>query len=88
MADNSNSLVDWLVNIGLAKQLNNNDILSGNTLNLVMLKIIANHNFILNASNTAVNRINNWNNLMYLFFNLEKSCKKLAYELLKNKNRT
>lgn len=63
MTDNG-SLVDWLSKLGVAKELNNLDILSGLTLNLVLSKIIPNYTVKLPPANTASTRINNWNVVM------------------------
>lgn len=64
MADNG-SLIDWLSKLGIAKELNNIDILSGFTVNLTLSKIIPNYTVKLQAANTASTRINNWNIVMY-----------------------
>lgn len=64
MADNG-SLIDWLSKLGIGKELNNIDILSGFTVNLTLSKIIPNYTVKLQAANTASTRINNWNIVMY-----------------------
>jgi len=46
--------------------LTNDDILSGNTVNTILKKTVPNYktDFVTPAS--AVNKISNWNNLMYI----------------------
>jgi hypothetical protein len=36
----NNSIVDWLLQLGIKNELNSGDILSGNTVNLVMKKTV------------------------------------------------
>ena len=62
----SGSLVEWLSKLGVSKELNNNDILSGVTVNSTLKKIIPGYNLHLPNTNTASTRINNWNSVMYL----------------------
>lgn len=64
MTDNTTSLADWLIKIGANKEMNSLDLLSGITVNAVMQKVVSNHALQLNPSNTAVNRVNNWNAVM------------------------
>lgn len=72
MTDNG-SLFDWLSSLGVTKELNNVDILSGMTVNATLSKIVPNYTVRLPASNTASTRINNWNTVMYCFLDLATS---------------
>jgi hypothetical protein len=67
------SLVDWLSKIGITRELNNSDILGGITINAALTKVVPNYNVRLSATNTAANRVNNWNTLMYKTNNPEHS---------------
>ena len=61
----SASLADWLSELGVARQLNNSDIMSGVTVNTVLTKIVPKYSHKLAGGNTAATRISNWNGLMY-----------------------
>lgn len=69
MSQNS-SLFDWLSSIGVTKELNNVDILSGVTVNATLAKIVPNYTVRLPTSNTASTRINNWNTVTYRYIDL------------------
>ena len=58
------SLIDWLESIGLAKHLNNADILSGVMVNQVLTKMMENYHVRLGETNTAATRIENWNTVV------------------------
>ena len=64
----SGSLVDWLSKLGVSKELNNNDILNGVTINSTLKKIVPNYTLQISSNNTASTRINNWNLVMYINF--------------------
>lgn len=72
----STSLVDWLTKIGVTRELNNSDILGGITVNVALSKVVPNYNVKLSATNTAVNRVNNWNTVMYLINKAVRSWKR------------
>lgn len=55
------TLIDWLEGLGLARHLNNADILAGITVNHVLAKIIDNYHVRVGETNTAATRIENWN---------------------------
>lgn len=59
------SLLEWLNKLGITKELNNNDILSGITVNATLAKLIPNYTVHLPNANTASIRINNWNTVVY-----------------------
>ena len=59
------SLLNWLSKLGIAKELNNYDIIGGITVNSVLSKIVTGYALKMTSTNTAATRINNWNNLMY-----------------------
>jgi hypothetical protein len=63
--NDSTSLVDWLSKIGITRELNNSDILGGITVNAALSKVVPNYTVRLSSTNTAVNRVNNWNTIMY-----------------------
>lgn len=85
MADNG-SLIDWLSKLGIGKELNNIDILSGFTVNLTLSKVISNYTVKLQAANTASTRINNWNTVMYLWMDLAMNSKKWELKLAISKS--
>ena len=58
------SLADWLSEIGVVRELNNSDIMSGVTVNAVLTKINPKYSYKLAPGNTAATRISNWNGLM------------------------
>lgn len=70
------SLIEWLEALGLAKHLNNADILTGVTVGQVITKIIDKYHVKLGESNTASTRIDNWNTLVYLYDNIASSYRK------------
>ncbi len=76
----SNSLEEWLNKLGVSKELNNNDILGGVTINAVLTKIITNYTVRISTTNTASARINNWNIVMYLLCYVATSCRRLECE--------
>jgi hypothetical protein len=75
MTDNG-SLLDWLSSLGISKELNNLDILSGTTVNATLTKIVPNYTVRLPPSNTASTRINNWNTVMYSSSDSETSSRR------------
>jgi len=74
------SLVDWLSKIGITRELNNSDILGGITVNATLTKVVPNYNVRLSATNTAANRVNNWNTIMYKMSNLVHNL--ISWELM------
>lgn len=60
-------IVEWFVSLGISDLLTTDDILSGNTLHTILKKTVNGYknDFAMPAS--AVNKISNWNNLMYYF---------------------
>ena len=87
-ASNNNSssvsIVEWLISLGISNLLTSDDLLSGNTLHVIMKKTVAEYKNDLLIPASAINKISNWNNLMYysLFKNLENNSINLTLRLL------
>lgn len=58
--------------------MSNPELENGRIVSKVLKAIIPNYHLELHESNSAVNRMNNWNNLMYLCANVECSSKLLG----------
>ncbi len=62
----SNSqIVDWFVSLGISDVLTTDNILSGDTIHTVLQKTVAGYKNDFATPASAVNKISNWNNLMY-----------------------
>lgn len=61
------SLGTWVRELGLEEHLTNQEIESGRLVGQIMRKIVDGYNLELMNSNSAVNRVSNWNNLMYIY---------------------
>ncbi len=59
-------IVEWFASMGMSNLLTTEDLLSGNTLHMVLKKTVNGYKMDLMSPNSAVNKITNWNNLMYL----------------------
>lgn len=62
----SATIVEWFASMGMSNLLITEDLLSGNTLHMVLKKTVNGYKIELVSPNSAVNKITNWNNLMYL----------------------
>ena len=75
----SNSMiVDWFVSLAISDMLTTDDILSGNTVNTILKKTIPGFKSEFVTPATALNKITNWNSLMYRFsYAISKSLEKI-----------
>lgn len=62
----SATILEWFAGMGMSNLLTTEDLLSGNTLHMLLRKTVNGYKMDLVSPNSAVNKITNWNNLMYL----------------------
>jgi hypothetical protein len=61
-------IVDWFVHLAISDMLTTDDILSGNTVNTILKKTVPGFKSDFATPASALNKITNWNSLMYRFF--------------------